>query len=206
MKITPKKNEPKQEVKQELKQEIKLEIKHQKIVPTDNQQIKKTKKNDKDINNKQNYEKQNFMHDMRDNALGQMYKTPGANLDYDEINKMADNHIRDADELVAESLQNKGLEIEKMQHAMEGYVKKGDPELHEIKQMSQKVAPDVVAMAYTNVAKNAGRNDLMRLTIIDEKLDFEQPKFEAAFDQIRHFDKEADRVLDWLDAEIGRER
>lgn len=28
-------------------------------------------------------------HDMCDQALGQMYAIPGANVDYDEINKMA---------------------------------------------------------------------------------------------------------------------
>ena len=151
-----------------------------------------------------NQEKENLTHDMKDNALGQMYKIPGANLDYDEINKMAENHIRDTDELVSESLQNDGLN--QMQKAMEGYLKKGEPEIRTIQQMAQKTTPDVVAMAYTNVAKNAGRGELMRLTVIDEKLDFEQPKFEAAFDRIRHFDKEADRVLDWLDAEMGRER
>ena len=82
----------------------------------------------------------------------------------------------------------------------------GEPEIHTIQQMAQKTTPDVVAMAYTNVAKNAGCWELMRLTVIDEKLDFEQPKFEAAFDRIRRFDKEADRVLDRLDAEMGRER
>lgn len=89
---------------------------------------------------------------------------------------------------------------------MAGFLKDGNPSTREIQQMAKKTEPEVVAMAYTNVAKNASRRDLMRLTVLDEKLDFEQPKYERAFDRIRARDAEADRVLDKLDMEMGRER
>lgn len=140
--------------------------------------------------------------------MGQMYKIQGANIDYDEGRRMAENHIRDASELASESLQNDGMngDMNKIEQAMSEFLKKGTPRAADIRQMARDMEPEVIAMAYTNVAKNAERRDLIRLTILDEKLDFEQPKYERAFDRIRARDAEADRVLDKLDMQMGRER
>ena len=167
----------------------------------------KRKANEKKLARQELKEQSALQHDMRDAALGQMYKVPGANIDYDEAKRMAENHIRDAGELVSESMQNDGMQdVSRMEQVMAGFLKDGSPSPREIQQMAKETEPEVVAMAYTNVAKNAGRRDLMRLTVLDEKLDFEQPKYERVFDRIRARDAEADRVLDKLDMEMGRER
>lgn len=47
---------------------------------------------------------------------------------------------------------------------------------------------------------------MQRLTKIDERFEFDHPSFERAFDGIRSRDAEADRVLDFVDMQMGRER
>ena len=47
---------------------------------------------------------------------------------------------------------------------------------------------------------------MQRLTKIDERFEFDHPAFERAFDSIRSRDVEADRVLDFVDMQMGRER
>ena len=55
----------------------------------------------------------------------------------------------------------------------------------------------VIAQAYVNVAKECNNGDMQRLTKIDERFEF---------DGIRSRDAEADRVLDFVDMQMGRER
>ena len=197
----PQEYTPEQEEKKETE---KQEQKHHK----QQEQQENRARQKKEILKKGLKEQAAIQHDMQDMAMGQMYKIQGANIDYDEGRRMAENHIRDASELASESLQNDGMngDMNKIEQAMSEFLKKGTPRAADIRQMARDMEPEVVAMAYTNVAKNAERRDLIRLTILDEKLDFEQPKYERAFDRIRARDAEADRVLDKLDMQMGRER
>lgn len=197
----PQERVPEQEKRKE------TEKQEQKYNKQQEQQENRTKQK-KEILKKGLKEQAAIQHDMQDMAMGQMYKIQGANIDYDEGRRMAENHIRDASELASESLQNDGMngDMNKIEQAMSEFLQKGTPRAADIQQMARDMEPEVVAMAYTNVAKNAEHRDLIRLTILDEKLDFEQPKYERAFDRIRARDAEADRVLDKLDMQMGRER
>lgn len=141
-------------------------------------------------------------HDMRDQALGQIYKVHGAEVDFDEIDKMVRNNIRDVGELVDESLQNDGYnenieEIESIIH---------DGDLHEIVGLNQKYDMKDIANAYVNVVKESGPKDASRLDKISEICEFEHPSYEKIFDNIRENDPVADKVLDKLEEAIGRER
>lgn len=135
---------------------------------------------------------------------GQMLRTPGSNIDYDEIKKMAKGNIRDADEAAHESLANDGLE--KAQKVIEGYVKTGEYSLRDVKELEKDISKGTIAEAYVNIAKDAERCDLKWLEKIDDALDFSHPGYERKFDELRETDKAAEKVLDRLDYEFGRER
>ena len=77
--------------------------------------------------------------------------------------------------------------------------------MHEGGEITEDLA-DVVAQAYVNVAKECNNGDMQRLTKIDERFEFDHPAFERAFDSIRSRDVEADRVLDFVEMQMGRER
>lgn len=142
-------------------------------------------------------------HDMRDQALGQIYKIPGADLDYDELSKMAQNNIRDASEVASESLQNDGFKenVEEIKAIM------SESDMSSIKQLNYDYDIDVIAQAYIEIAKEASSTrDILRLERISDACNFSHPAYERQFDYIRRIDKEADRVLDRLDMEIGLER
>lgn len=142
-------------------------------------------------------------HDMRDQALGQIYKIPGADLDYDELSKMAQNNIRDASEVASESLQNDGFKenVEEVKAIM------SEADTSSIKQLNYDYDIDVIAQAYIEIAKEASSTrDILRLERISDACNFSHPAYERQFDYIRQIDKEADRVLDRLDMEIGLER
>ena len=64
----------------------------------------------------------------------------------------------------------------------------------------------VIAQAYVNVAKECNNGDMQRLTKIDERFEYDHPSFDRACDGIRSRDAEADRVLDFVDMQMGRER
>ena len=147
------------------------------------------------------------IHDMRDQALGRM-SAVGASVDYDELGRMAKNRIRDADELVNESLSNRGFEsdVERIQQMMDGYVHSGKPDINTIASLEREYGRDEIAQAYVNVAKNSSREDLRRLERIDDVCGFDSLGYERAFDRIRRYDREADAVLDRLDMEFGLER
>lgn len=149
-----------------------------------------------------------MIHDMTEQVLGRTYKVPGTNISYDDAAIMARNGIRDSDELTGISLEDDGFEnsVEEVQEMMKGYVYNGVPDIEEFYTMTQDYGADVIAQAYVNVAKECSRQDVPQLTRIDERFDFEHPAFERQFDYIRNHDPEADRVLDILDMEMGRDR
>lgn len=149
-----------------------------------------------------------MIHDMTEQVLGRTYKVPGTNISYDDAAIMARNGIRDSDELTGISLEDDGFEnsVEEVQEMMKGYVYNGVPDIEEFYTMTQNYGADVIAQAYVNVAKECSRQDVPQLTRIDERFDFEHPAFERQFDYIRNHDPEADRVLDILDMEMGRDR
>lgn len=149
-----------------------------------------------------------IVHDMTEQVLGQTYKVPGTNISYDDAAIMAKNGIRDSAELTGISLEDDGFEnsVEEVQEMMKGYVYNGVPDIEEFYTMTQNYGTDVIAQAYVNVAKESSKQDIQRLTKIDERLDFEHPAFERQFDYIRNHDAEADHVLDMLDMEMGRDR
>lgn len=143
-------------------------------------------------------------HDMREQVSGKIYKVQGGNVDYDEINKMAKNNIRDVDEAARESLSNDGLE--RAIEVMEKYIKTGEASLRDIKELEKECGKDTIAQAYVKTAENASRQDLKWLMKIDDTLDFSHPGYERCFDKMREQDKNTDKILDWLDNELGRER
>ena len=121
---------------------------------------------------------------------------------------MAKNNIRDSAELTGISLEDDGFanSVEEVQAMMKGYVFNGVPDIEEVYTMTKDKDTDVIAQAYVNVAKECNNSDMQRLTKIDERFDFDHPAFERAFDSIRSRDVEADRVLDFVDMQMGRER
>lgn len=155
-----------------------------------------------------NAKEEAMIHDMTEQVLGRTYKVPGTNISYDDAAIMARNGIRDSDELTGISLEDDGFEnnVEEVQEMMKGYVYNGVPDIEEFYTMTQNYGADVIAQAYVNVAKECSRQDVPQLTRIDERFDFEHPAFERQFDYIRNHDPEADRVLDILDMEMGRDR
>lgn len=155
-----------------------------------------------------NAKEEAMIHDMTEQVLGRTYKVPGTNISYDDAAIMARNGIRDSDELTGISLEDDGFEssVEEVQEMMKGYVYNGVPDIEEFYTMTQNYGADVIVQAYVNVAKECSRQDMPQLTRIDERFDFEHPAFERQFDYIRNHDPEADRVLDILDMEMGRDR
>lgn len=155
-----------------------------------------------------NAKEEAMIHDMTEQVLGRTYKVPGTNISYDDAAIMARNGIRDSDELTGISLEDDGFEssVEEVQEMMKGYVYNGVPDIEEFYTMTQNYGAYVIAQAYVNVAKECSRQDVPQLTRIDERFDFEHPAFERQFDYIRNHDPEADRVLDILDMEMGRDR
>lgn len=147
-------------------------------------------------------------HDMREQALGQIYKVAGSNIDYDEINKMSRNNIRDASELAGESLQNDGFDekVDEIEKMMENNVRSGKPDINEIVEISHKEEPGVMAQAFVNVVKEASVKDTDGLSKIFDACNFEHPGYERIFDNIRNFDKAADMVMDKFEMAVGRER
>ena len=146
--------------------------------------------------------------DIRDQALGQIYKIPGANIDYDELSKMAKNNIRDASELANESIQNDGFtgSVDEVKKAMSGYVNEGKPDINEIVKMSKTANMNTMAKAFTEVVKESCSMDAGRLSNIHDACEFDQPGYEAVFDRIRCFDKQADLAFDDFEMDLGRER
>lgn len=151
-----------------------------------------------------------MIHDMTEQVLGQTYKVPGTNISYDDAAIMARNNIRDSAELTGISLEDDGFanSVEEVQAMMKGYVFNGVPDIEEVYTIANErnYGADVVAQAYVNVAKECNNGDMQRLTKIDERFEFDHPAFERAFDSIRSRDVEADRVLDFVDMQMGRER
>lgn len=147
-------------------------------------------------------------HDMRDQALGQIYKIQGANVDYDEIDKMTRNNIRDVGELVDESLQNDGFDekVSEVERVMTGYVYEGKPDINAISQLNRDYDMNVVANAFVDVVKEASVRDVKWLEKISDACQFEHPSYERVFDSIRAKDAVADKALDVLESEIGMER
>lgn len=172
--------------------EIKKAPDLQETKPYDNTDLEKLIRKRKEI------KQEELQHDVLHSALGQMYKIQGANIDYDEINKMARNNIRDSEELVHESIANDGVE-----DIMKGYIK-GSGCLDDIKQLD--INPDIIAASFVNVAKQSSRADIGRLTMIHETLDFDSPRYEKIFDEIRQKDKMAECILNRLDYEMGFSR
>ena len=90
---------------------------------------------------------------------------------------------------------------------MKGYVFNGVPDIDEVYDMTKDKEPDVVAQAYVNVLKETDvKSNIHTLTKIDEKFCFEHQAFEKQFDYIREHDSAADRVLDKVEMEMGRDR
>lgn len=149
-----------------------------------------------------------MIHDMTEQVLGQTYKVPGTNISYDDAAIMAQNGIRDSDELTGISLEDDGFEnsVSEVQEMMNGYVHNGVPDVEEFYTMTREYGADVIAQAYVNVVKDCNKQDLPKLASIDERFNFEHPAFERQFDYIRAHDAEADRVLDIVDMEMGRDR
>lgn len=147
-------------------------------------------------------------HDMRDQTFGQIYKISGANVDYDEIQKMSRNGIRDSAEAAQESLGNDGFteDVETVQKAMEGFIKQGRPDVYEISKLDEKFDKLTIAQAYSNIAKQASIRDIGKMERISETLNFEHPAYDRAFDMVRSSDREADAALDRMDMEMGIER
>lgn len=147
-------------------------------------------------------------HDMRDQTLGQIYKINGANVDYDEIQKMSRNGIRDSAEAAQESLANDGFteNVETVQKAMEGFIKQGKPDINELVKLDETFDKLTIVQAYSNVVKQASIRDVGKIERISEAFDFEHPAYDKAFDMIRSSDKEADSALDRMDMEMGIER
>lgn len=156
--------------------------------------------------------KENAMeHDMTEQVLGQTYKVPGTNISYEDAKIMAKNNIRDTDELAGISLEDDGFanSVSEVQEMMKGYVFNGVPDIEEAYALSNErnYGADVIAQAYVNVLKEVDINqNIQALTKIDEKFCFEHQAFETQFDYIREHDSAADRVLDKVEMELGRER
>lgn len=151
-------------------------------------------------------------HDIQDQAAGRIYNIPGANVDQDEVNKMARNGIRDADELVSESLLNDGYdpgivhEVLEAKDLMEGYLHDGNG-LEQIKRMDEKYGKESIALAFVEVAKKSSIRDLHKLERIVDLAAFEKSvAYEDIFDRISERDSDAALVLERLDLEIGLER
>lgn len=152
---------------------------------------------------------QAMVHDMTEQVLGQTYKVPGTNISYDDASIMAKNNIRDSAELTGISLEDDGFanSVEEVQEMMKGYVFNGVPDIDEVYDMTKDKGPDVIAQAYVNVLKETDvKSNIHTLTKIDEKFCFEHQAFEKQFDYIREHDSAADRVLDKVEMEMGRDR
>ena len=152
---------------------------------------------------------QAMVHDMTEQDLGQTYKVPGTNISYDDASIMAKNNIRDSAELTGISLEDDGFanSVEEVQEMMKGYVFNGVPDIDEVYDMTKDKGPDVIAQAYVNVLKETDvKSNIHTLTKIDEKFCFEHQAFEKQFDYIREHDSAADRVLDKVEMEMGRDR
>lgn len=150
-----------------------------------------------------------MVHDMTEQVLGQTYKVPGTNISYDDAAIMARNNIRDSAELTGISLEDDGFanSVEEVQAMMKGYVFNGVPDIEEVYTMTKDKDADVIAQAYVNVLKEVDINqNIQALTRIDEKFCFDHQAFETQFDYIREHDGAADRVLDKVEMELGRER
>ena len=148
---------------------------------------------------------------MTEQVLGQTYKVPGTNISYEDAKIMAKNNIRDTDELTGISLEDDGFanSVSEIQKMMEGYVFNGVPDIEEAYVLANErnYGADVIAQAYVNVLKEVDINqNIQALTKIDEKFCFEHQAFEIQFDYIREHDGAADRVLDKVEMELGRER
>lgn len=152
---------------------------------------------------------QAMVHDMTEQVLGQTYKVPGTNISYDDASIMAKNNIRDSAELTGISLEDDGFanSVEEVQEMMKGYVFNGVPDIDEVYDMTKDKGPDVIAQAYVNVLKETDvKSNIHTLTKIDEKFCFEHQAFEKQFDYIREHDSAADRVLNKVEMEMGRDR
>lgn len=152
---------------------------------------------------------QAMVHDMTEQVLGQTYKVPGTNISYDDASIMAKNNIRDSAELTGISLEDDGFanSVEEVQEMMKGYIFNGVPDIDEVYDMTKDKGPDVIAQAYVNVLKETDvKSNIHTLTKIDEKFCFEHQAFEKQFDYIREHDSAADRVLDKVEMEMGRDR
>ena len=122
---------------------------------------------------------------------------------------MAKNNIRDSAELTGISLEDDGFanSVEEVQEMMKGYVFNGVPDIDEVYDMTKDKGPDVIAQAYVNVLKETDvKSNIHTLTKIDEKFCFDHQAFEKQFDYIREHDSAADRVLDKVEMEMGRDR
>ena len=159
---------------------------------------------------RQQREEEAMRHDMRDQALGQISGIAGADIDYDELGKMAKNHVRDADELVSESLQNDGYtmeeikEIHEVMDLMKEYLHDGSG-LDQICQMNENYTMDVIARAYIEVAKQSSFQDIARLERISDICNFGHPAYERIFDRLQNQDPGVGEILDKLDMAIGND-
>lgn len=152
-------------------------------------------------------------HDMREQALGRMVGVPGANIDYDEIKKMAKNNIRDSDELYHESLENDGIpdkeSYEKAKSAIEAYAKteRKEPELlKKVIKIEEKADTDTFTRAFMDVLKESGKKEMSRMDEVFDACRMERPCYENAIDRICDSDRKADRAMERFEMEIGRER
>lgn len=156
--------------------------------------------------------KENAMeHDMTEQVLGQTYKVPGTNISYEDAKIMAENNIRDSAELTGISLEDDGFadSVAEIQDMMKGYAFNGVPDIDDVYALANErnYGAGVIAQAYVNVLKEVDINqNIQALTKIDEKFCFEHQAFETQFDYIREHDSAADRVLDKVEMELGRER
>lgn len=152
---------------------------------------------------------QGIEHDIRDQALGQIYRVPGADLDYDEVHRMSQNGIRDASELASESLQNDGYPMGQAADiaagVMEGFLK-GEKSPDDVKDLCSKCPVWDIVTAYANIAKQTSPMDADKMDRIGELCNFEHPAFEWALMVIRDTDKEADKALEQMEFILGQER
>lgn len=159
-----------------------------------------------DAERKKNHER-SVEHDVRDLTLGQIYKVHGADIDYDELARMAKNDIRDPWEMSTESIQNDGIDrnVNDVQDVIDGYIK-GTCDIQDVIDLKKEYSTDEIAEAYIEVAKDCFRKDMTKLTTISERLEFNSYEFETSFDKIRSHSFEANTVLNRLELEMGFER
>lgn len=176
-------------------------------------QIKeKRKQNQKLQNLRREIKREQLRHDIRDTALGEISGIPDADLDYNELDQMSKSGIRDSAELVSESLENDNIpsDIENIKNDMIRYAETGRPTLQELKQHEKDFHANKIAEAFALAAIEEKEKHIPRMMEpfmkIAEAFDFDQPRYENAFDRLRDNNRDIDRIMDKLDYEFGIER